>query len=250
MKVIFFYFTVFFLLTSCDESKSLEETQDVPVQADSAQILLNELLEAHGKLGDFQFTFRDNLYSIREDVHGFSYSKTVISDSLEIHDFLGEEGFSRMENGNYLSLSIEDEQKYQEALNSVVYFVCLPQRLTDPGVNLEVMKPTIIQNQLYSVLRVTFDEEGGGTDFEDVFYYWINQSNHQMDFLAYQYKVNGGGVRFRKAFNSRMIGGMRFQDYINYEAPVGTPLDSLPIYFEAEQLKEISQILTENILPL
>jgi len=250
MKYFYFYFLFCFLITSCGNTKSIDEIQVEPIVQDSAQILLNETLEAHGKLGDFQFTFRGNLYAIREDIHGFSYSKTVTSDSLEIHDFLGEEGFSRMENGVNISLSAEDDQKYREALNSVVYFVCLPQRLTDPGVNLEVMHATSIKNQVYSVLKVTFDQEGGGTDFEDVFYYWINQANHHIDFLAYQYNVNGGGVRFREAFNSRMIDGMRFQDYINYEAPVGTPLDSLPIYFEAGQLKEISKILTENVLPL
>lgn len=250
MRYYYVYFLFYFIITSCGNTAANDEIQLETSIQDSAQLLLNESLEAHGKLGDFQFTFRGNLYAIREDVHGFSYSKTVTSDSLEIHDFLGEEGFSRMENGNPIALSVEDEQKYREALNSVVYFVCLPQRLTDPGVNLEVMKVTSIKNQTYSVLKVTFDEEGGGTDFEDVFYYWINQTNHQIDFLAYQYNVNGGGVRFREAFNSRMIGGMRFQDYINYKAPVGTPLDSLPIYFEAGQLKEISKVLTENVLPL
>lgn len=55
-----------------------------------------------------------------------------------------------------------------------------------------------------------------------------------MDFLAYEYNVNGGGVLFREAFNSRMIEGMRFQDYINYGALVGTLLDSLLVCYLKE----------------
>jgi len=238
------------LVSSCSYTESTEEEVLEQVQLDSSAILLNEMLEAHGKLGDFEFTFRDALYGMRETVHGFSYTKIVQTDSTQIQDLFSDEGFSRTVNDTVIYLSQEDQKKYQESLNAVMYFVCLPQRLSDPGVNIEVMKSIAIKNQTYSVLKVTFDEVGGGTDFEDVYYYWINQSNHRMDFLAYQYNVNGGGVRFREAFNSRMIEGMRFQDYVNYSAPVGTPLDSLPVLFEQGKLEQVSMILTENVRAL
>jgi hypothetical protein len=41
-------------------------------------------------------------------------------------------------------------------------------------------------------------------------------------------------VRFRTAFNTRVIDGLTFQDYINYEAPIGTPLKDLPKLYEQE----------------
>ncbi len=250
MKYYYVCFLFYFLVTSCVNAVSLDKESSEQVELDSSFLLLNEMLEAHGELGDYEFTFRDVLYGMRETVHGFSYTKIVQTDTALIQDLLSDEGFSRSVNDEDIFLSKEDQMKYQESLNSVMYFVCLPQRLTDPGVNIEVMKSTAIQDQAYSVLKVTFDEEGGGTDFEDVFYYWINQSNHQMDFLAYQYNVNGGGVRFREAFNSRMIEGMRFQDYVNYGAPVGTPLDSLPVLFEQDRLEQLSMILTEDVRAL
>jgi hypothetical protein len=250
MKYYTVYFLVYLLISSCGNTEFMEEEELIEEIQDSSVILLNEMLEAHGQLGDYEFTFRGDLYGMRETIDGFSYTKFKVTDTTQIQDLMSNEGFSRIVNDTYIELSDEDAKKYREALNSVFYFVCLPQRLEDPGVNIEVVNPTQINDQHYSVLKVTFNEEGGGTDYQDVYYYWINQSNHQMDFLAYEYNVNGGGVRFREAFNSRMIEGMRFQDYINYSAPVGTPLDSLPVLFERGELEQLSLIITEDVHPL
>ena len=65
--------------------------------------------------------------------------------------------------------------------------------------------------------------------------------------MAYSYSVNDGGVRFRSAYNPRTIDGIRFQDYINWEAPVGTPLKDLPALFEKDKLKELSRIETVDV---
>lgn len=61
-----------------------------------------------------------------------------------------------------------------------------------------------------------------------------------MDYFAYNYQVNEGGVRFRAAFNTRVVAGVTFQDYINYEAPIKTPLKDLPGLYEQGKLKEAS----------
>jgi hypothetical protein len=60
--------------------------------------------------------------------------------------------------------------------------------------------------------------------------------------------VNDGGVRFRAAFNTRVIDGITFQDYINYEAPLETPLTDLPKLYVQGKLKEVSIIRTENVV--
>ena len=62
--------------------------------------------------------------------------------------------------------------------------------------------------------------------------------------------MNGGGVRFRSAYNSRNVGGIIFQDYVNYKAEMGTPLGDLPKLFEQGRLKELSKIDTENVINL
>jgi hypothetical protein len=53
-------------------------------------------------------------------------------------------------------------------------------------------------------------------------------------------------VRFRTAFNTRVIDGLTFQDYINYEAPIGTFEFTETI--RTGKLKELSKILTEDVI--
>ena len=62
-------------------------------------------------------------------------------------------------------------------------------------------------------------------------------------FFAYNYLTDGGGVRFRKAKNTRDINGFLFQDYVNYKPKIrSTPLDSLPILFQKDLLQIVSSI--------
>ena len=124
----------------------------------------------------------------------------------------------------------------------------LPQKLNDPAVQKQLMESTEIAGKGYDVMKVTFAEDGGGKDFQDVFYYWFNQQTHELDYLAYSYEVNGGGVRFRQAINARHVDGMLFQDYINYKAAPGTDLDYLPSLFEQGELVELSRIEVTDIV--
>ena len=52
------------------------------------------------------------------------------------------------------------------------------------------------------------------------------------------------------AYNTRVIDGITFQDYINYKAAVGTALKDLPALYEKGKLKELSKIETENVVNL
>jgi hypothetical protein len=55
------------------------------------------------------------------------------------------------------------------------------------------------KDKQYDVVGVTFGQDGGGKDFDDEFHYWINKQTHKVDYLAYSYRTNDGGVRFRTA---------------------------------------------------
>jgi len=157
---------------------------------------------------------------------------------------------TRKENGVKIELTEKQKNRYSGGLNSVIYFATLPYKLQDIAVNKSYQGTTTIKGKTYEVLEIRFEQEGGGRDHDDVFHYWINQENHIIDYLAYNYQVSGGGVRFRSAYNSRKKGGIIFQDYVNYKAEVGTPLSDLPKLFEQGKLKELSRIETENIINL
>ena len=47
--------------------------------------------------------------------------------------------------------------------------------------------------------------------------YWFNKETFKPDYLAYDFHTDGGGVRFRKAYNERYVDGIRFVDYENYK---------------------------------
>jgi hypothetical protein len=115
-------------------------------------------------------------------------------------------------------------RKYSNSINSVHYFAYLPFGLNDAAVNKRLLGEIEINGNMYYKLEVTFDQEGGGKDYEDVYIYWINKKTLKPDYLAYEFHVDGGGVRFREAYNERYINGIRFVDYRNYE-----PLDQVSV---------------------
>jgi hypothetical protein len=218
------------------------------------QKLLSKAVQAHGgkkyDKAHYSFVFRKKNYVFKNDGQKYHYQLTSQRNNTTRVDVLSNDGFSRTENGKVLDISAKDQARFGNGLNSVIYFATLPHKLQDKAVNKKHVGTKKIKGINYEVLEVSFNEDGGGVDHEDIYYYWINAETHLIDFLAYNYKVNGGGVRFRSAYNTRRVDGIVFQDYINYKANVGTPLADLPGLWEAERLKELSRIVTEDVKSL
>lgn len=217
-----------------------------------AQNIVNQSIEAHGgsqlSHAQFSFDFRKKHIEVVLNEGHYVY-ESILNDSIgRVHDKLSNEGFSRSVNGNTLKLSEEDQQRYGNTLNSVVYFALLPYHLNDPAANKELLGETTIKGEPYYEIKVTFDQEGGGTDHDDVFVYWIHQTKYTMDYLAYSFQVNGGGTRFREAYNIRHIEGIRFAHYINYESTVQDfALEDYESLFEEGKVEELSRIRLENV---
>lgn len=224
------------------------------VSAQDASELLDKALKAHGgkkyKKAHYQFIFRDKVYRFKNKKDSYHYSVRKTVNGAQVFDQLSNGDFSRSINGAPSNLGKKEMVGASSGLNSVIYFATLPYKLLDSAVNLAHGGAATINGVGYELLQVTFDKEGGGIDHDDQFIYWIRKDNHQIDFLAYNYQVNGGGVRFRAAYNTRNVGGILFQDYVNYKAPVGTPLADLPALYEKEKLKKLSVIATESVVKL
>ena len=246
------------LTTSCNSKK---ENQDDTIKSDTieavaslskADSIVNTAIEAHGgkryDTADYSFTFRDKTYRFKNDGSNYEYSSTIQKGDSLIKDVMINSDFTRYINTQKQNLTAEDAGKYGESLNSVIYFATLPHKLQDASVHKKFVEETTIKGKKYDVIEVTFGQDGGGQDFDDQYQYWINKETHLMDYFAYNYQVNEGGVRFRAAFNTKVVDGVTFQDYINYEAPVKTPLKDLPALYEQGKLKEASKILTENVV--
>jgi hypothetical protein len=235
-----------------DNTTKKNDTFEATKPLSKADSIVNTAIEAHGgKLydtADYSFTFRDKKYRFKNDGSKYEYSSEVQKGDSLIKDVMINSDFTRYINTKKQNLTAEDAGKYGESLNSVIYFATLPHKLQDASVNKKYVEETTIKGKKYDVIEVTFGQDGGGKDFDDQYQYWINKETHLMDYFAYNYQVNEGGVRFRAAFNTRVVAGVTFQDYINYEAPVKTPLKDLPTLYEQGKLKEASRILTENVV--
>ncbi|MFT6499981.1 MAG: hypothetical protein ACJASQ_000088 [Crocinitomicaceae bacterium] len=244
------------ILSSCGNSQTEKESkmEQEEIQLSASEKLIQETIAAHGgdlyNTANYSFVFREKEYQFKNDNANYTYTKTYKKGDSLIVDVFENGIFSRTVNGKSLTPSDKEKANGGSGINSVIYFATLPHKLSDKSVNSELQETVSIKGQKYDVVEVSFDQAGGGEDHDDMYYYWINQMTKKMDYFAYNYSVNDGGVRFRSAFNKRVVDGVTFQDYINFEAKVGTPLKDLPALYEAGKLNELSQIKTENVLVL
>lgn len=222
-------------------------------EAEEAQKVVDAAIKAHGQhqLSGTQisFVFRDKSYTVSRTDSGYQYTRMFI-DSLEfVEDVLvNSTDFVRMINGDTIELADSMVSKYSNSVNSVLYFIQLPYLLNDMAVVKSYEGTQQIDGNTYDIIKVQFRSDGGGKDYDDEYRYWFNQKNHLLDYLAYNYVTEGGGVRFREAYNRLERNGIMFQDYINYEVPLGTPLSKIPSLYQAGKLKVLSKIVNEKIV--
>jgi hypothetical protein len=251
LKIISLSFLSILFLSCTNDNTSVTNPIEKIVTTKS-QNILNQSIAAHGgdlyNTAHYSFNFRGDTYEFKNNASTYKYTKTTTSGDSIIIDVLTNAKFERTVNGNPTLLSNQEIESGNGAINSVIYFATLPYKLNDKAVNTIYIDSIIIKEQNYDVIEITFDQAGGGEDHNDEYYYWINKDTKKIDYFAYNYTVNGGGVRFRSAYNARVVDGITFQDYINYEAVLGTPLHQLPLIYEAGELKELSNIDTENVI--
>ncbi len=213
----------------------------------SADKVIQNAIEYHGgeayETLNVQFQFRDKFYSLQHFGGNFKYER-IFDDSLgnKIIDVLDNDGFRRLIDGEKVELSNKDSAAYANSVNSVHYFALLPYNLKDEAVMAYNKEDILIKGKPYKTIEVKFKQEGGGTDYEDVFMFWFNANTYDMDYFAYSYETEGGGVRFRESINKEKVDGVIFQDYNNFKAEKGTDLMNLPALFEKGELELLSKI--------
>ncbi|RAU82352.1 hypothetical protein DP923_11235 [Pontibacter arcticus] len=217
-----------------------------------AQQIVDEAIAVHGgekyKKSVVSFRLRDRQYRALRDGDAFVYSRTFTdSTGARVHDVLQNSGFRRSINDTTVAVPEDKQKAYSASVNAVVYFAQLPYYLNDAAVQKKYLGETTIAGEPYNKVEVTFQQEGGGEGYEDVYVYWFHQKRHTMDYLAYSFKENGGGSRFRKAVNAREVGGIRFQDYLNYTSKTPIKLEEYDKAFEAGKLEQVSEINLEEV---
>ncbi len=234
---------VIFLFLSCNQEKK---------ELSAQQIIDNTILNAGGEVYEdamVDFGFREVKYGSFRKGGEFELSRKFTDSLGEVEDILSNSGFQRFVNGNELVLPDSTKNKYSNSVNSVHYFAQLPYGLNSPAVRKALVGESEIKNKKYYKIKVTFTEEGGGDDHDDIYMYWINKNDFTIDYFAYKFYTGKGGIRFREAYNPRTVVGLRFSDYRNYKIDPweNVELEDLDTLFEQGKLELLSDIKTEDI---
>src|SRR5690554_2909400 len=234
----------FVFLNSCQTA--IEKTP-------SAKDIVNKAIQYTGgeKLdhSKLSFDFRDIHYALNRNGGAFTMERSFEKDSLQVHDRYTNDNFERKINGEISAISDSLASLYRQSVNSVFYFALLPYKLNDASVIKDYLAIDTISGKSYHKIKISFEEEGGGEDFEDEFIYWYNTENYALDYLAYSFHTDGGGMRFREAYNEQFINGIRFVDYKNYK-PKNKSLgfNQLRDAFVNGDLELLSKIELRNIV--
>lgn len=239
MKYILLLSLMTYFLSASSQSDSQKE----------AQKIIDKVIKKHGgkkyKDAHYEYDFRKHHFTYHFDDGLYQYER--YDQATDTKDRLTNEGLVRYRAGKLLKLNAKENKSISGVVNSVHYFAFLPYFLNDAAVHKDLIGTGTIKGKEYYKIKVTFDEEGGGQDYEDIYIYWFNKKDLTLDYLAYSFHVNGGGVRFRSSYNRRTVNGIIFQDYINYKHDKSTPVEDLDRYYDSGELIELSRIELKNI---
>ena len=241
-----------FLLTS-----ACQPTPD-PDGPPSAGAVVDSALAAHGTSildrAVVTFTFRNDRYRIRQNDGRFHYRRTY-TDSLDrtVREGFTNDGVYRVVNGDTVSLSGDETGSVRSTVNSVSYFALLPHSLGDPAVQPHYSGRDTLDGVPYHRIRVTFQQQGGGQDWQDVFMYWFRTDTYAMDYLSYAFGLapndTATGTRFREAYNVRRVNGVRVADYMNYTSDT-LATDRMHLYsnlWRQDALELVSRVEIDSV---
>lgn len=218
----------------------------------STQEIIDRAIENSGgqayETHKVSFDFRGKNYVSYIEDGNRTYERSSKEKGGAIRDIKTDASFKRVVNGAEVKLSPKKATSYANSVNSVHYFARLPYGLNEAAVQKELLGKVTVNQKPYYKIKVTFETAGGGSDHEDTYLYWVSADTFNVDFLAYEFHIDGGGIRFREAYNERFVEGVRFVDYNNYKPKSkGVDFFTVDALFEKGELKLLSKIELENM---
>jgi hypothetical protein len=233
-------FLILGVLASCDSRTEAEKIVDKSIEAHGGKIYETAKIE---------FDFRNIHYSIFKNQSAFEYIRDFTDSTGTVKDVLNNSGFLRTVNGAKIDTLTEERiGAFSRSVNSVAYFAFLPYGLNDEAAVKTYLGETDLKGEKYHLIKVTFEKDGGGDDFDDEFLYWIGMEDFFIDYMAYSYHTDGGGVRMREVSGVQEVGGIRFQNYLNLKPEdKDTPVEEMQALYVDGKLELLSEINLENI---
>lgn len=240
-------FSLVLLLSACVKKED-QKSESVGVDG-KAQEIVDRAIKAHGgnlyKQTRISFTFRGKRHVVVQDDEAYRYERSFTEDGDEVLDVYENGMLIRKINGEEVTLSDRQRDRFTEDVNGVSYFALLPYKLNDVAVIKEFAGEVTIKGKAYDKVKVSFEERGGGHSPDNVFYYWFDQSTGFMEYLGY----NKHGNRFRAPYNVRVVDGIRFADNVNFGGGdfSGDDISTYDKHYELGELKELSRIILEDV---
>ncbi len=184
MKILF----IALLLTYCLGCTSSPENSAVDINtpavaSDSLPVLLQQALEAHGGLSQWQkqqqlsYELYQEETLVDQQLIALKSRKVLLrNDTYRI----GYDGTSHWVSPD--TTAFDGDVRFYHNLH--FYFTALPFLFADPGLNYEVLSPRPLQEKMYDVLRITF-RPGVGDASNDEYLLYLDQQTHRMTLLLY-----------------------------------------------------------------
>ena len=175
-------------------------------------------------------------YTVSGKSQGAQLTVRATNDTVEVH-----------RDGQAVVIAAHEEQSFRDWTMSRVYFCFLPYRLNDPGVFKQDLGLVTWEGRRLHKVKVTF-EAGSSTDASDEYVYWLDPQTARVEYFAYSYDNNGGGLRFRRAINHRRVGGILFfdQENLGVDGP-GLSVDAIDATYVRDKLRHVSTVRCEAI---
>ena len=192
---------------------------------------------------------KSGCYHIVSRVDGDRWAYTVSGKSggaqQRVHATYDTLSVSR--NGVERTVKTGEEQRLRDWAMARVYFGFLPYRLNDPSVYKQDLGLVDWDGRRLHKVKVTF-QAGTSTDASDEYMYWFDPETARLEYLAYSYDNNGGGLRFRRAVKHRRVGGLLFFDQENLGADgPGLSVDAIDAAYVRESMRHVSTVRLESI---
>lgn len=215
--------------------------------------------QAHGAdrldAAEVTFLFRGTPFVLRRENGRFRYARTITDEQgRTIEEVVDNDGAHRFVDGEEAPLTPDGAARLATAVNSVAYFALLPAPLDDPAVRARTLAPDTVGGEVLDRVEVTFAQEGGGSDWEDRYVYWLRRDDGRIDRYAYTYRPTPGdtsrsetGTRFRVPLGATEAGGVLFQDWVNLTADSVGTLDRFAAAHEAGETFEVSRVVLDSV---
>jgi hypothetical protein len=230
-----------------------QETAGEPGKTEAQQVVAKSVAFHGGELyrgskTSLTITSRSGSFRVISRVDGDLFDHTVITKRQGTREVRATNDTVEVRlNGEPVPVEPGQEQGLRDFVSARVYFPFLPYRLGDPGVYTHDLGTEEWDGRALRKIKVTF-EPGSSTDANDEYLYWFDPESGRLEQFAYSFVAGGGGLRLRKGFNYRRVGGLLFFDSDNYGIDgQGMRVEQITPAFAEKKMKKISTVTLTDI---